>query len=401
MTRPASRLFLICLLGALNVISPFSIDMYLPGFPQLAEQFHVSNTTIALTISSYFVGMAFGQIFYGPLLDRYGRKKPLYVGMSVFIIASLGCAMSGQIHALILLRFVQAFGGCVSGVAALAMIRDFFPVEEGAKILSRMFLFIAVSPLLAPTIGGELILLAGWRFIFILLAIIAAAILTLMALRLPESHQPDRSISLKPGPILREYIAILRHPKFATYAFAGAFSFAGLFTYVAGSPIIFMEDFHLSPRAYSATFALLAAGFIGGSQFNVRLLKHFTSETLFLRTLSLQAVIGWAFVAVSALGLLSFVTTLAFFFVFLACAGITYPNAAAIALSPFAKNAGSAAALLGFLQLGCGAFISTFISLAPPQSAFPIIAILGVTVTIAVSILALGYRRAHTCATTD
>ena len=394
MSASPSRLFIVCMLGALSVISPFAIDMYLPLFPQMAQEFGVNGTAISLTISSYFTGMALGQIFYGPLLDRYGRKKPLYFGLGLFILAALACATTHHILPLIALRFLQAFGGCAAGVSSLAMIRDFFPIEEGAKILSRLFLFIAVSPLAAPSVGGIIMQFAGWRFVFVLMATIVALILALMHWRLPESHQPDTSISLRPGPILREYIAIIRHPKFATYAFAGAFSFAGLFTYVAGSPIIFMEDFHLSARHYAATFAGLAMGFIGGSQLNVRLLKRYSSETLFARILILQVIIGWAFVAASWFGI-GLLPTLGFFFCFLACSGIAYPNAAAIALSPFARNAGSAAAMLNFLQLGIGAGISTFISVAPPHSALPIIAILGGTVTLAILVLAAGYRKAH------
>jgi len=390
-----STLFIVSLLGALSVISPFAIDMYLPAFGMVAADFDVPSTTISLTLSSYFIGLALGQIFYGPLLDRFGRKKPLYAGLALFVAASVGCAFAPNIYALIALRFLQALGGCVAQVASIAMVRDFFPAKESARILSLLFLFIALSPLLAPTTGGLLALWLGWRTVFLLMAAIVAVILAAVYTLLPEGHTPDRSISLRAGPICREYLTILRHPKFITYALSGAFSFAGLFTYVAGSPIIFMEGFGLSGHMYSAIFAGLAVGFIGGSQLNVALLRRYESEVLFLRVLVLQAATGTLFTLGAWAGLWGLAETLVLFFLFLSCVGLTYPNAAALALSPFSRNAGSASALLGFLQLGVGSLISTGISLTPPENSFPIIAICGVTSLMGLCILLAGRSRAE------
>ncbi len=393
--KKPSNLFIIYLLGALSVISPFSIDMYLPAFPQVAHDLSVSNATIALTISSYFIGLALGQIFYGPLLDRFGRKTPLLFGLSIFILASVGCAAAPAIQSLIVFRFIQAIGGCAAGVASLAIVHDFFPVEEAAKILSRLFLFIAVSPLLAPSVGGLVALTMGWRYVFLILAVIVIGIFALIYAQLPESHKPDTGISLKPAPIILEYFKILTHPRFATYALSGAFSFAGLFAYVAGSPIIFMEGFHLSPKIFSGIFALLATGFIGSSQINVSLLRRWKSEKVFKRFLMLQVATSLVFVAGTAAGWYGLAATLVLFFIFLSSAGLTYPNAAALAMSPFSKNAGSAAALLGFLQLGVGALISTGISAFAAHDAFPIIAILAVTSSSGLIILLIGEKRAR------
>lgn len=382
------------MLGALSVISPFAIDMYLPAFQQLGKEFSVPPTTVSLTVSSYFIGMALGQVFYGPLLDRFGRKRPLLVGLGLFIITSLVCALAGNVNQLIAVRFLQALGGCAAGVASLAMVHDFFPVQEGAKILSRLILFIAISPLLAPTLGGVMMLWVGWRSVFIVLAIVVAVIFVLIRYLLPEGHTPDPTISLKPLPILLEYLAILRHPRFATYAFAGAFSFAGLFTYVAGSPVIFMEGFHLSPQVYSGIFAMLAVGFVGGSQVNVVLLKKFSSGQIFSRLLTVQVITGLVFVAGAWAHLYGLAATLVLFFIFLTCTGLTYPNAAALALAPFSKNAGSASALLGFLQLGIGALISTGISMASAKDSFPMIALLAITSSLGLIIFALGRKKA-------
>jgi len=307
--------WIILLLGLLSVITPFAIDMYLPAFSRMAGDLKTTTTVISLSLSSYFIGFALGQILYGPLLDRFGRKRPLYFGLILYILASVGCAQAHSIHALIVIRFIQALGGCAAQVAAIAMVRDFFPVNENAKVLSLLFLIIGVSPLLAPTIGSALVSALGWRWIFILLAANAFMILTLTFTLLPEGHTPDASISLKPKPIIQSYWTIFRQPQFITYALSGAFSFAGLFAFVAGSPIIFMGGF--------------------------------------------QVFTGLVFLAGTRIHVIGLPAMLALFFFFLLSIGLTTPNAAALGLAPFSRDAGSASALLGSLQAGTGSLIST------------------------------------------
>jgi DHA1 family bicyclomycin/chloramphenicol resistance-like MFS transporter len=390
-----SRLVILPLLGALSVISPFSIDMYLTAYPLVAGEFSVSTNVVSLTLSAYFIGMAGGQLFYGPFLDRFGRRPPLFFGLIVFVAASLGCAAATDVRMLIALRFLQGLGGCGAQVASLAMVRDFFPPRQSARILSSLFLFIAVSPLLAPTVGGLIVAAWGWRAVFVALLLIVGIVMTLCWRFLPEGHQADRGISLRLGPILREYASIARHPCFATYAFAGAFSFSGLFAYVAGSPIVFMDNFHLGAGAYSSIFALLAVGFIGASQVNILLLRRFSSETLFGAVLVVQVVATSIFVIGTWADWYGLEATIVLFFITLSCVGITYPNAASIALMPFGRNAGSAAAMLGFIQLGTGALISSGISLGKTSGNLPIIAILAVTSLLGGLILLAGRRKAR------
>jgi DHA1 family bicyclomycin/chloramphenicol resistance-like MFS transporter len=393
--KPITPRIVIFLLGALSVITPFAIDMYLPAFPQVAKDFNVENNVVALTMSGYFIGLALGQLFYGPLLDRFGRKRPLYVGLSVFVLASLACVVVPSANAMIAARFIQGLGGCVAGIASLAMVHDFYEVKDSANIISRLFLFIAISPLLAPSIGGMIAIAYGWKMVFALLACIVAGIILLMYFFLPEGHVPDTSISLKPGPIVKEYWAIVKHPRFITYALSGAFSFAGLFTYVAGAPIIFMEGFHLSPKAFSGIFALLAMGFIGGSQLNVLLLRRFSSETLFYYLLILQVITGVVFLMGSCLGAYGLIATLALFFIFLACAGMTFPNAAALALAPFTKYAGSASAMLGFLQMSIGALISSSIGIVPSKGSSVVVLTMVGTAALGWLVLMIGKRYAR------
>jgi len=385
--------FLILILGALNTITPFSIDMYLPAFPQIANDLHTTIGNVSLSVSVYFLGFAFGQIIYGPLLDRFGRKRPLYAGLILYIIVSIGCAAAGTINSLLIFRFFQALGGCVASVAAMAMVRDFFPAEESARIISFLILILGLSPLLAPTVGSLVVSVLNWHWVFILLAIIVLIIVIVTVFFLPEGHAPDLSISLKPAPILANFRDIIMEKRFYIFALAGTFSFTGLFVYVAGSPAIFMEGFHVSAKTYGAIFALLSIGFIGGSQMNHLLTRKYLNEEIFKTVLIIQVIAGAFFL----LGVLNswygLASHLIFLFILLSCAGLTYPNAAAIALSPFSKNVGSASALLGFIQIGIGGVISSGVGMLNTKGSFSTALIMSVTSVIALIILLAGRTR--------
>jgi DHA1 family bicyclomycin/chloramphenicol resistance-like MFS transporter len=363
--------------------------MYLPAFSRIATEFKTTTSTVSLSLSTYFIGFAAGQMLYGPLLDRFGRKRPLYAGLSIYIAAALGCACSHNMETLIAFRLLQALGGCVAQVGSVAMVRDFFPPKESARVFSLLFLIIGVSPLLAPTVGSIVMSWLGWQSIFVVLACIAAAMLALTILLLPEGHAPDPTVSLKPEPMLKHFRHILRQPQFYTYALSGAFSFAGLFAYVAGSPIIFMDGFHVSAKVFGGIFATLTMGFIGGNQVNVFLLRKFSSGEIFSHALSIQVLIGLLFITGTRLGWFGMTSTLVLFFVFLSCIGLTYPNAAALALAPFSRNVGSASALLGFLQMGTGAVISTSIGFFGPAS---VVASLSGAALLSLLIFAIGRR---------
>ena len=244
-TTRRDRFLIILILGALSTLTPFSIDMYLPAFQEIAHDLGTTSATISLSVSGYFIGLALGQLVYGPLLDRFGRKPPLYAGLSIFVLASVGCMLVRDPNWFIAFRILQALGGCVAQVGAMAMVRDFFPVEDSARIISLLLLILSVSPLFAPSIGSLIAASAGWPWIFAVLAAFALFNIALVIFYLPEGHKPDHDISLRPDHIVREFIAILANRTFRTYALAGAFSFAGLFVYVAGSPIVFLDGFHI------------------------------------------------------------------------------------------------------------------------------------------------------------
>ena len=394
MTRPRRSNFLIILiLGALSTVSPFSIDMYLPAFSQIAHDLGTTPAEISLSVSGYFIGLALGQLFYGPLLDRFGRKRPIYAGMSLFVVASLGCLAARSPGLFIAFRLLQAVGGCVASVGALAMVRDFFPVEETAKIISLLVLVLSVSPLFAPTVGSLVATSVGWPWIFVILAGFALGVMAVIAIFLPEGHTPDRDISLHPGAILKEYLKVIEHPRFYTYAIGGAFSFAGLFVYVAGAPIIFIGTFHLGPRSFGLIFAGLACSFIGGSQFNIWLSRRHQDQRIFRIALIGQNIIALVILLGTVLGWYGLAANIVLLLLYLPFCGVAFPNAAAIALAPFSKNVGSASALLGFLQMGIGALASTGVGLLNSSSSLPIFAVMAATAVIGLGILVLNQKR--------
>ena len=394
MTRSRGANFLIILiLGALSTVSPFSVDMYLPAFPQIAHDLHTTPAEISLSVSGYFVGLACGQLFYGPVLDRFGRKPPLYVGLSLFVLASIGCAMARSPEAFIAFRLLQAIGGCGAGVGALAMVRDFFPVGESAKIISLLILVISVSPLFAPSLGSLITASAGWPWIFAVLAGYALILIGVLALVLPEGHRPDGGISLHPAAILGEFRTIIALPQFFVYAIAGAFSFAGLFVYVTGAPIIFIGNYHFDRAMFGLVFAGLACAFIGGSQFNIWLSVWYRSEKIFQIALVCQAIIIAVILAGTWLGWYGLAANIVLLFLYLPFCGVAYPNAAALALAPFNRNIGSASALLGFLQMVIGAFASTGVGLLHATTNLPIYAVMAASALIGLAILLANQRR--------
>lgn len=384
--------FLILILGTLTALGPFSIDMYLPGFPAIAKDLQTSVARVSLSLSSFFIGISFGQLLYGPLLDRFGRKKPLYIGLVVYILASIGCMFVRSIEALIVLRFVQAVGSCAAAVASIAMVRDLFPVKDNAKVFSLLMLVVGASPMLAPTVGGYVTAAFGWQSVFLILSVIAGLILLATIFFLPDSYQPDTSLSLKPKPILLNFWSVLREPQFYTYAFSGAVAFSGLFAYVAGSPLVFMDIYQVNGKVYGWIFAFLSIGLIGSSQLNSFLLKRYQSGQIVFGALVCQSVVGLIFLAGTLTNLLGLYGTIGMLFLFLSCLGITNPNAAALSLAPFSKNAGSASALMGALQLGLGTLASVAVSLFSVRSALPMVAIIAVTSLLALLILKISRK---------
>jgi MFS transporter, DHA1 family, multidrug resistance protein len=381
---------LILILGSLTALGPFSIDMYLPGFAAIAKDLNTTVAEVSMTLSSYFIGISAGQLLYGPLLDRFGRKKPLFFGLLVYIISSLGCIFVKDIDTFIWLRFLQAIGSCAAAVASVSMVRDLFPVKDIPKVFSLLMLVVGLSPMLAPTIGGYITEDYGWHSVFFILMCLGIFILIASQILLPNTYEPDLSISLKPKPIIINFITILKVPQFYTYAFAGAMAFSGLFTYVAASPILFMDIFKVEPKMYGWIFAFMSMSFIGGSQLNSVLLKRFSSEQMIFGSLLCQSIVSILFLIMAMNGLLGLYETIVMLFLFLACLGISNPNMAGLTLAPFSRNAGSASSLMGAIQLGFGALASSLVGIFVKNTITPIVLIMALTTIVAFIILIFG-----------
>jgi len=387
-----NKFHLILILGLLTAIGPFSIDMYLPAFPDIAKGLHTTVADVTLSLSSFFIGISFGQLLYGPLLERFGRKKHLYAGLCIYLIASVGCALAASVNALIVLRLLQALGGCVGMVAARAMVRDLFEVKENAKVFSMLMLVVAVSPIIAPTLGGYVTSLLGWRYVFVMLIIVDIIIIISAYFLLPESRKPNPNFSLRPGPILNSFSGVIRHPQFYTYALTAAVSAAGLYAYIGGSPHVFMEIFHVSEKQYGWIFALIAMGLIGASQVNSLLLRNYTSDQLIRVALFCQSVVGITTVCLTLFGLTDLFVTIFLIFVFLCTQGFVFPNASALSLAAFGHTAGSASALLGAIQMTIGACTSALVSILQNHTALPMTGVMACCAISALSVFSFGKR---------
>lgn len=391
-TAPKKSIYLILILGLLTAIGPLSIDMYLPAFPNIAKGLNTSVARVMLSLSSFFIGIAAGQLVYGPLLERYGRKRPLYAGLVIYLLASLGCAMAMSVDALILFRLLQALGGCAGMVAARAVVRDLFAVRESARIFSTLMLVVAVSPIIAPTLGGYVTASIGWRYVFYILAVIDLLIIAGIYCFLSESKKPDPGFSLRAGAILRNFSGIIKHPQFYTYALTGAFAYGGLTAYVSGSPYVFMELYHVSEKQYGWIFAIIAVGIISASQFNNLALRKYRSEQVVRGALLCQSATGVILVLLALLGWSGLYTTIIFIFLFLACQGFIFPNASALSMASFGHTAGSASALMGCIQMGIGAGTSALASVLQNRTALPMPAVMAVSSCTALTIFLLGKK---------
>ena len=381
----------VLILGSLTALAPFSIDMYLPGFGEIARSLGTSVARVALSLSSFFIGISLGQLLYGPLLGRYGRKKPLYAGLVLYLVATFVCMQAKDMDTLIILRFIQAVGSCAATVAAMAMVRDLFGAKESARVFSLLLLVLGASPMIAPTAGGYIVATWGWRVIFLVLLILGALIFLMTIFFLPESYPADKNFSLKPLPILRNFLSVLREPQFVVYMLVYALAFAGLFAYVSGSPLVFMDVFHVDKKTYGWIFAGLSVAFIGLSQFNSLLLRRYSSQQIIRMALTGQVVVSIVFLMGSIAGWYGLGYTIVMLFMFLACVGFTNPNAAALSLAPFSRNAGSASALLGAAQMGVGALASVGVSVWSNGTATPMVAIIAVTSVLALGVLVVGW----------
>jgi DHA1 family bicyclomycin/chloramphenicol resistance-like MFS transporter len=354
---------IVVLLGALTAIGPLSIDTYLPAFTAIAADLHTDVATVGLSMSSYFIGIAAGQLIYGPLLDVFGRKGPLVFGLLLYGAASLGCALSWNVEWLIGLRLILALGACAGMVAARAVVRDLFPLQETARVFSSLMLVMGLAPIVAPTLGGIIVSSLGWRYIFILLGAVAVLMLGGVWWFLPAISGHGRREALHPHRALRDYLAVLAVPGFTWRMLVGSFHVAGLFAYLTASPLVFMDMFGMSGPRYGWTMGCNAMALVIGSQVNARLLKRFSLSGVLWAGNLLQLAVSALFVLGLLLGPVALWTVLAFAALYLFCLGFLLPDVTALIMEPFERDqAGSASALLGAVQMMAGALAAALVS---------------------------------------
>jgi MFS transporter, DHA1 family, multidrug resistance protein len=348
-------------LGMLSAIGPFAIDMYLPAFPAIARDLQVDVGAVQMSLMSFFLAVSICQIIYGPISDRVGRKPPLYFGLSLFILGGIGCSFAGSAEALIAFRFLQGVGACASMVITRAIIRDLHTGAEAARLMATTMLVFSVSPILAPLAGSALSEFFSWRIIFWAIAAIGVAGLAVVAGLLPETRRAG-PIQGGIGSVLRAYRALLKDRHFLGLVFIGGLGQASFFAYLAGSSVVFIEHFGLTPSQYSLVFASNAIGFIGGAQFNSMLMRRFGAERVVRTALTVFASLTSLLLVLTLAGVDNAVVLWGMLMASYACLGLVIPSTAVLALEAHGPIAGTASALMGTLQLGTGATVIVLVS---------------------------------------
>jgi MFS transporter, DHA1 family, multidrug resistance protein len=366
------------LLGALTAIGSLSIDMYLPSFPTIAQQFGVGSNLVQLTLASFLVGLAVGQLFYGPLSDRFGRKPPLYVGMTLYLLGSLACMVSHDVTALIVFRFLQGLGGCAGMVIGRAVIRDRLGTTGAAKAFSLMMLVMGLAPILAPLIGGSVLKLWGWRVIFGGLAGFGLFCLVAIHYTMQETLDRHKAEPLHLGRTLKQYGRLLLDRQFVAYSLVGGLIQGGMFAYITGSSFVLIELHGIKPEHFGFVFGTNAFGLIAASQINARLVGKYSLDTILGRALWMPAILSLIVALLVACGVNNLPILLIGFFGFLASYGFISPNASAIALSQQGKQAGTASALMGTLQFALGITSGISMSLWHDGTALPLMVVMAI-----------------------
>ncbi|MDB5393324.1 MAG: putative drug resistance transporter [Rhodospirillales bacterium] len=366
---PRARLYL--LLGALIAFPSLSIDMYLPAFPSIQTYFHTDAGSVQRTLAVFSIGFAIGQLFFGPLSDRLGRRRPLIAGILLYIAGTSGILLAPSIEIFTLGRVVQAFGGCAAALIGRAMVRDLFHERDAARVFSLLMLIMGLAPILAPLVGGQLLVVFGWQGIFVLLVVFAALSLVVVIFGLGETLPPERRETRGLGSVFTVYRGLLSDRRFCGYVLSMAFASAGMLAYITGSPFVFIRLHGVPPQLYGLLFGANALGLIASSQLNRRLLRRYTDETLLKRALGVTTVAGIILGLAGLLDLGGLPGLMAPLFVCISSLGFILPNATAAALARSGSHAGSAVALLGGVQFAMAASASALVSALEDGTALP------------------------------
>ena len=390
--KPAvNPLRLSLVLALLTAFGPFANDMYLSGFSDIAEAYQTNAGHVQLGLSLYFAGSAVGQLIYGPLIDRLGRKGPLIVGVFVFSLASFALAHAPGIDSFIALRFMQALGGCAGMIVSRAIIADLFAEREAARVLSLMMMVQGMAPVIAPILGGYLIAWAGWRSVFLFLTGFGVVCAIAAALGVKETLAREKRSPISIRSVFVTFLFLLRERRFMALVLTGSFSSAGIFAFISGSPFIYMEIFGVGKMTYGWLFGLNAVGMIMGSFTNRMLLKRFMPWQV-----ARVSVVVYVLMAISLVVLTSLHSLPVLVMALLFClpSGLLIgANTVAMAMTSFAGNRGAASSMIGVVQFTCAALSSAFVGLMHNGTAYPMVGTILVLACLSCLVFLVGVRR--------
>ncbi len=381
-------------IALLVALGPLATDMYLPALPGLTGEFSTSAGLVQLTLSLFLAGFALAQIIYGPLSDRFGRKPMMLVGLSLFVLASIACALAQSIEMLILARFVQALGGSAGPVLGRAMVRDIHGPQESARVLSHIGSAMALAPAFAPILGGYMSVYLGWASIFWFLALVGFLGTTLLLLAIEETAPLEHRHPKPVKTILADYARLLRDPGYLGYTLTCTLAYAGLFAFLSGSSFVIIEYFGISEQHFGLLFMLVVAGYISGTLSGARLSRRFDYRRL-VGVGSLVLLLAGGSMLAIALGRPEQVMSIVFpMMIFMLGVGLVMPQSMAGALADYPHMAGSASGLLGFTQMSVAGLVG--VAVGHSYDGTPVAMALAIAVTGLLSLvvyLSLLHRR--------
>jgi DHA1 family bicyclomycin/chloramphenicol resistance-like MFS transporter len=391
-SSPVHPHWLAIVLSSLMAFAPLAIDMYLPALPAIGRDLAATPAAVQLSLSSFFLGFGVGQLVWGPLGDRFGRRGPIVAGIALYIVGCVACALTSDADHLVLWRFVQAFGACAAPVLARAMVRDLFPQDQAARMLSLMMLIMGIAPMVAPLLGGQVLLWSGWRVIFWGLA--AFGLIVLAGLyTIPESLSADKRRRAGIADMVAGYFRLLGNRAYMAYTLSGAFFTGGMFTYIAATPFVYIEFFGISPQLYGFVFGINVVGMMIFNMVNRRLVLAIGSDRALVIGSLACATFGLTLAALGATGSFGLLGIVVPLFLYLAMMGLVGANAMAGAMSVVPGMAGAASGLAGTVQFGAGAAASALVGWLSDGTPVPMVLVIGVMgVGCALSALALPRR---------
>jgi len=385
--RPTPGVRLTLMLGSLTAFGPMAIDMYLPAMPAIAADLHTDPASAQQTMSVFLIGMALGQLLYGPISDRVGRRPPLMVGIAIFIVMSIGCAFAQTIGALIVLRFLQALGACVGQVLARAVVTDVYDRREAPRMFSLLMLVMGLAPILAPIGGGWVLAVADWQAIFLALAVFGVLVGGLVFFRLPESRSEQVAAHARTESPFQGITAVARNRHIVGYAIAGGMGTASMFTYITCVPDLLIENYGISPEHFGWFFGINAAGLIAGSQINRHLLKRHSSHELLKIALAIGLTLTLILLTAALTGIGGLPGLLIPLFLVITCMGFVLPNGGASAMMIDLRRAGSTSAFTGSMSFALGAGGSALAGALYDGSPLPMAIVMTAALVIGVLVL--------------